>query len=137
MDIQSLKKDVAASTEGQWVSQIPEMGDLRLHVRGENSPKVASLRARKLRAVPKGKRGRDGMPVFAEMMRVTAEVLHEVVLLDWDGLTDGGKPVKFDADLAREWLTNPDFQEFADAVAWASKVVANGDADRTEDIAGN
>lgn len=137
MDIQSLKKDVAASTEGQWVGDIPEMGDLRLRVRGENSPKVAALRARKLRAVPKDKRGRDGMPVFSEMLRVTAEVLHEVVLLGWDGLTNGGKPVKFDADLAREWLTNPDFQEFADAVAWASKVVANGDAERVEDLAGN
>lgn len=137
MDIQNLKRDTAAATEGQWVEDIPEMGDLRLKVRGENSPKVAALRARKLRAVAKDKRGRDGMPVFSEMMRVTAEVLHEVILLDWDGLTNGGKPVKFDADLAREWLTNPDFQDFADAVAWASRVVANGDAERVEDIAGN
>lgn len=137
MDIKSLKRDVAASTEGAWVGEIPEMGDLRLRVRGENSPKVAALRARKLRAVPKSKRGRDGMPVFSEMVRVTAEVLHEVVLLDWDGLTCDGKPVKFDPDLALQWLTDPDYQEFADAVAWSAKVVANGDANRTEDIAGN
>lgn len=137
MDIQSIKRDVAASTEGKWISDIPGCGDLRLRVRGENSPKVAALRARKLRAVPKGKRDRDGAPTFEEMMRVTAEVLHEAVLLDWDGLTNGGKAVKYDADLAREWLTNPDYQEFADAVAWASRVVANGDDEATEDLAGN
>lgn len=53
MDIKSLKRDVAASTEGAWVGEIPEMGDLRLRVRGENSPKVAALQARKMRAVPK------------------------------------------------------------------------------------
>lgn len=137
MDIQSLKKDVAASTEGQWVSDIPEMGQLRLRVRGENSPKVAALRARKLRAVPKDKRGRDGMPIFEEVMRVTTEVLHEAVLLDWDGLTDGGKPVKFSPELAKQWITDPDFQDFADAVAWASKIVANGQADQVEEAAGN
>lgn len=137
MDIKSLKRDVAASTEGAWVGEIPEMGDLRLRVRGENSPKVAALQARKMRAVPKNKRGRDGVPVHSELLRVTAEVLHEVVLLDWDGLTSDGKPVKFDPDLALQWLTDPDYQDFANAVAWASKVVANGDAERTEDIAGN
>ncbi|MCB5411778.1 hypothetical protein [Pseudogemmobacter faecipullorum] len=137
MDIQSLKKDVAASTEGQWVGDIPEMGQLRLRVRGENSPKVAALRARKLRAVPKDKRGRDGMPIYEEVLRVTTEVLHEVVLLDWDGLTNGGKPVKYDPELAKQWITDPDFQDFADAVAWASKIVANGQADQVEEAAGN
>lgn len=137
MDIQDLRKDVAASTEGQWVDEIPGMGELRLRVRGENSPKVAALRARKLRAVPKNKRDRSGAPAFEEMMRVTSEVLHEAVLLDWDGLTNGGDPVAYDADLAKGWLSNPDFQQFADAVAWASQAVANGEAEAAEELAGN
>lgn len=113
------------------------MGDLRLRVRGDGSVKVQALRARKLRAVPKNLRGRDGAPIFAEMLRVTAEVLYEAVLLDWDGLTDGGKPVKFDPELAQEWCTNPDFQEFADAVAWASRAVSGGNAAAAEELAGN
>lgn len=137
MDISSLVLDVEAITEGQWVSDIPGMGDLRLRVRGMRSPKVQKLRARKLRALPKKDRGRDGMPTFEASMRVTAEVLHEAVLLDWDGLTDGGKPVKYDPEVAKQWLTDPRFQRFADAVAAAADYVDNGEAEAVEEIAGN
>jgi hypothetical protein len=45
--------------------------------------------------------------------------------------------VKFNADLALKWLTDPDYHEFADAVFLASQVVAKGNAQRTDDIAGN
>lgn len=137
MDIQSLSIDVAAVEGGQWVGDLPGMGDLRLLVRGFSAPKVQALRARKLRRLPKPDRERDGQPKFEAAMRITAEVLHEAVLLGWEGLSDGGKPVKYDPDLAREWLTDPRFQRFADAVAMAAQIVDNGDAEATEDLAGN
>lgn len=137
MDIKNLKRDLTASQEGQWVSDIPEMGQLRLKVRGDNGARVADVRQRKLRAVPRDKRDRSGNPVFSELLRITAELLYEEILLDWDGLTDGGKPVKYDADLAKEWLTNPEYQDFAEAVAWASKVVANGNDRTAEQVEGN
>jgi hypothetical protein len=137
MDIKSLKRDVAASTEGAWVGEIPEMGDLRLRVRGWNSPIVSNLHSQKTLAVPRDKRRMNGAPIPSETARIVSEVLHEVVLLDWDGLTNDGKPVKFNADLALKWLTDPDYHEFADAVFLASQVVAKGNAQRTDDIAGN
>lgn len=137
MEIKSLKRDLTASQDGQWVDDIPEMGQLRLKVRGDNSLKVVEIRQRKMRAVPKNKRDRAGNPIFSELIRVTAEILHEEILLDWDGLTNDGKPVKYDVELAREWLTNPEYQDFADAVAWASKVVANGNDHLAEDAEGN
>lgn len=137
MDIKNLKRDLAASQEGQWVGDIPEMGQLRLKVRGDNGARVAEVRTRKIRAVSRDKRDRSGNPIFSELLRITAELLHEEILLDWDGLTDGGKPVKYDADLAKEWLTNPEYQDFAEAVAWASKVVANGNDRTAEEVEGN
>ena len=137
MDINSLAIDIEAVQEGRWVGDLPEMGDLRLRVRGFSSPKVQALRARKLRALPKKDRERDGQPKFEAALRVTAEVLHEAVLLDWEGLTDGNKPLPYDADLARQWLTDARFQRFADAVATAAQIVDNGEAEATEELAGN
>lgn len=124
MEIQSLKKDSAAIAEGQWVDGIPGMGELRLKVRGASANAVMEVRARKQRNAPSEDRAPDGSLTVKGALRIETEVLHEAVLLDWDGLTDGGKPVKFDTALAKEWLTNPDFRDFADAVVWASGVVS-------------
>lgn len=137
MDIQSLRKDSALITEGQWIDTIPNMGDLRLRVRGASSPRVVAVRARKQRAVPRNERLRDGSLTVETTIRIETEVLHEAVLLDWDGLTDGGKPVKYDPALAHEWLTNPDFRDFADAVVWASQVADRGIAEQKEEVAEN
>lgn len=124
MDIQSIKKDSAAIAEGQWVDNIPGMGDLRLKVRGSSANYVVAVRARKQRNAPNEDRAADGSLSVDATLRIETEVLHEAVLLDWDGLTDGGQPVKFDATLAKDWLTNPDFRDFADAVVWAASVVS-------------
>ncbi len=124
MDIQSIKKDSAAIAEGQWVDSIPGMGDLRLKVRGSSASHVMAVRARKQRNAPNTDRAPDGSLSVDATLRIETEVLHEAVLLDWDGLTDGGKPVPYDKTLAEQWLTNPDFRDFADAVVWASGVVS-------------
>ncbi len=137
MDIQAIRKDSALITEGQWIDTIPNMGDLRLRVRGASSPRVVAVRARKQRAVPRNERLRDGSLTVETTIRIETEVLHEAVLLDWDGLTDGGKPVKYDPALAEEWLTNPDFRDFADAVVWASQVADRGIDDQKKDITEN
>lgn len=137
MDIASLKVDSAVIAEGTWVSDIPEMGDLKLRVRGWSSPKAKHLLSRKLRAVPKKQRGRDGLPLPKVEDQITAEVLHEAVLLDWSGMTDAGKPLPYDPKLAGEWLSNPDYRPFRDAVSWAARAVDNDEAEATEDLAGN
>lgn len=137
MEISSIKKDSSAIAGGQWVNEIPGCGDLRLRVRGLTSPQVIALRSRLERQVPKDQRERDGSLTVTANLRVFAEVLHKGVLLEWDGLTDGGKPVAYDAVLAEEWLTNPDYRSFADAVTWAASVVDNGNAESTEKLAGN
>lgn len=137
MDIKNLKREVKALDEGRWIDQIPEMGDLRLKVRAETSTKVAALRARKIRLLARQDRERDGSPKFDALLRITSEVLHEAVLLDWDGLTNEGAPVKYDPELAKVWLTDPEYRDFADAVAWAARVAANERDEAIEEAAGN
>ncbi|GGB00597.1 hypothetical protein GCM10011491_30980 [Brucella endophytica] len=126
MEIQSLKRDSAAANAGQWVDDIPGMGDMRLRVRGLSSSTVIALRSRKERKVPRDQRERDGSIKPAVALVIFGEVLHEAVLLEWDGLTNGGVALPYDAELAKEWLTNPDFAPFADAVTYAAQIVDRG-----------
>lgn len=137
MEIKDLKKDSAKIAEGQWVQDIPDMGDLRLMVRGLSSPVVSAARSRKERSATRKERHRDGTLKHETAARITSELLAEVVLMDWDGITSGGKPVKYDAATAAAWLTDPDYQDFANAVAWAALLVDRGEQEITEDLAGN
>jgi len=137
MDIETLKTDPAAISEGRWIGDIPGMGDLELRVRGLSSPAVQQLQSRKLRALPKAERDRDGRPSPEAAARISGEVLAESVLLDWRNVSVGGKAVKFDPALAKKWLTDPAYSRFADAVTTAASYVDNGEVAATEALAGN
>lgn len=137
MDISSLKRDSAAVAAGQWVADIPGLGDVRLRVRGLSSPIVVAVRGRKERKVPRDQRERDGSLKAEVGIQVFGEVLHEAVLLDWEGLTDNGTPVPFDSDLANTWLTDPDFAFFADAVVYAAQIVDKGRVEQSDALLGN
>lgn len=137
MEIASLKKDASAIAGGQWVNDIPEMGDLELRVRGFSSPQVIALRSRLERSVPKSDKNRDGSLKPEAAIRIMKRVLHEAVLLEWRGLTDGGAPVPYSSEQAGEWISNDDYRTFADAVTWAANAVDNGNAESTEELAKN
>ncbi|MGB3834823.1 MAG: hypothetical protein WA975_23495 [Mesorhizobium sp.] len=126
MEISAFRRDSKVVEAGQWIGDIPGMGDLRLRVRGLSTPTAVAYRSRLERAVPRNKRDRDGSLKPEQSLEVFSQVLLEHVLFDWDGITQDGKPVPYSKDLAAEWLTNPDFRPFADAVAWAAGVVDRG-----------
>lgn len=135
MDISALKRDRAKAAAGQWVDDIPGLGDARLRVRGLKSPAVIEAITRKERAVPRSKRERDGSIRSEDGVRILKDVLADIVLIDWQGFTDNGVAVPYDADTAKAWITNPDLEDFAEAVVWAAKVVDLGhDAARDESI---
>jgi len=137
MDIESIKVDPGLIEGGQWVSDIPEMGDLRLRVRGLSSPQATALRTRLLRGLSKKEREPDGSPKHEAALRIGGQVLLECVLLEWDGITSGGKSVPYSKKQAEAWLTDPRYRNFGDAVAWAAQVVDKGRAEIAEEIAGN
>lgn len=136
MDISALKRDSKQVEAGTWINDIPSMGDLRLRVRGMSSPTVAALRARKERKATREEREPDGRLKADVALRIFGEVLHEAVLLEWDGLTQEGRPLPYDPELAKKWLTDPDYLPFADAVTYAAGVVDRGFAATKEDVVG-
>lgn len=130
MDFTANKKNSFAIAAGQWVGDIPGQGEARLRVRGLNSPVVRALRSLKERKVPRDQRERDGAIKAEPQFQIMREILHEAVLLDWDGYSLGGKPLPFSLETAGKYLLDPDFEAFADAVVWAANVVDQGRAEQ-------
>lgn len=137
MEISDLKRDAKGIDEGKWVGDLSGMGDVRLRVRGLSSRTVITVRSTKERAVPRTQRHRDGSLRPDTAMRILGETVFEAVLLDWEGITDSGQPVSYDAELAKRWCTDPDYRFFLDAAVEAASIVDRGEADEREDVAKN
>ena len=137
MEISTIKRNTASIEAGEWVGDIPNMDDVRLRVRGLSSPTVVAVRSRKERKVSRAGRERDGTLKPDVGLTVLGEVLFESVLLDWDGITQDGQPVPYNAELAKTWLTSRDYVGFADAVTWAAQYVDRSTAETKEAVAGN
>lgn len=137
MDISNLKKSTDKVEGGEWVWDIPQMGELRLRVRGLGSELYKQVFSRKQRAVVKADRERDGSIKDDVLHRIRGEALHETILLEWDGLTADGKPYAFDKDVALAWLTDPEYEDFQFAVLYAAGVVGKERGDRTEALSKN
>lgn len=103
---------------GAWVGDIPNMPGLRLKVLGATSKAHVKANQAKLEMARKKSRKDLTGDQVADCMR---EVLAEVTLIEWDGITDGGKPVKFDRALAKKWMTSRNGRALADAVYWAAQ----------------
>lgn len=137
MEISSLKRDTSKVESGMWVENIPSMGTLRLKVRGMGSAPYVNALSELQRAVDHSGRNPDGSIIASRILVMTGEAAYRALLLDWDGLTDDGKPVPYDAALAKRWLTEAEYQTFRDAVFWAANVVDNQRATATAALVKN
>lgn len=137
MDISNLKKSTATVEAGDWVDGIPQMGELRLRVRGLNSAQYKAVFSRKQRAVPKDQRERDNSIKESVLHVIRGEALHEAILLDWSGLTSKNEPVAYDPGQALAWLTDPEFEDFQFAVLYAAGVVGKDREEAGTDLAKN
>lgn len=137
MEIQSLKRNSAAAADGRWVDDIPSMPGVRLRVRGLTSLAAVNCRRIKERRVERKDRERGGGFKPEVEQRLAREVLHEAVLLDWDGLTDGGVVLQYSEELAGQFLLDPDFDAFAGAVTWAAAAVDQDNSETEADEVGN
>lgn len=136
MDIRNLKRDAKAAAEGRWIGDIPNLPDLKLKVRGLSCFAATSLRRAKERAVSRSDRER-GTIVLKVEQRISREVLHEAILLDWEGLTDQGKEIPYTREQAAALLLDEDYDIFAGAVTWAAGVVDTENKDTEDDQTGN
>lgn len=106
LDIDSLAVDPTAAEEGVWASF---MG-ARFKIARHNSNKANALRARlTLDRWEELTAGTEDSDRIAN--EVNAKVLAETVLLDWEGVTKGGKPLEYDAKIGLEYLIDPRFRD--------------------------
>lgn len=129
MEIASLKRDIEKVEAGTWVGDIPGMGTMELRVRGTSSKVYTAKLSRLQRAVEAKDRDRSNNILPSVGVRIMGEAAHEVLLLEWRGLTNDGVDFPYDSETAKLWLTDPAYSQFLDAVMWAANVVDNGKAE--------
>jgi hypothetical protein len=132
MDIQGVKIDPAKVEAGDWVGSIPQMGDLRLRVRGVNNSDWRKIQSRMLDAVPRNKRSGNRIDP-AEQDKIMTALLRDAGLVDWENLMDSGAAVPYSKEAADKYLTDPAWSPFRDAVLWACTEVGHDRAKALDD----
>lgn len=137
MKLSSLKTDSKRAEQGVWVGDIPEMGDVKLLVRGWNNLAFRAQQQKLIRALPRGLR--SGMQLLPKVQdQISAKCMRDTILLDWRNIqADDGSPIHYDRELAGKLLEDPDSRAFFDAVMWASMNIADGQAEEEEGLEKN
>lgn len=140
MDIKRVKVDAARGERGDWIGDIPGMGDLRLHVRGFANTDYTAFIVREVGAAPKEQRegGRVGAALLPNVRdAITTRGIVEHILLGWENLTEGDEPVAYSKEMAMNYLSDPDFRVFSAAVEWAAGQVDQIRAEEVRGASGN
>lgn len=125
MKLNDMAIDPVKFEQGDWVSDIPDMGALRLKVRGIGNSDFRKMQNRLIEAEPRQYKV-GGRIAPDRQDNIQSLCLLHTVLIDWDGLRDEiEQPIPYSKDLARELLTDPRYKRFRDAVTWAASVVAD------------
>ena len=134
MKLTANKINSARREEGAWVKDLPDMEDLELKVRGVGNSDYRRMQTALLKTVPPKERRKGLLPATQD--RIAVELQVETLLEDWKNVTDdAGKPIPFSKETAREILSNPDYEVFRNAVAYAAGVVAEDEEEgREEDV---
>jgi hypothetical protein len=138
MKLSAVAIDPVAHEEGEWVDNIPEMGDLRLKVRGFGNSDWRRHASKLSAAVPREKKRGGIVDDPQEIDRINTSCLVNACLLDWSGLSDDAdQPLPYSKAKAAELLNDPSLRRLRDAVLWAASTVGEQLAASKEAIAGN
>ena len=120
MKLASLKIDSAKLEQGDWVDDIPGVGDIRLLVRGIGNDDYRRRQAELTAALPRHMRKEP-----AAQDKVANALIVETLLEGWEKVEgDDGKPLPFSREAVLAILSDPDMRAFNDGVIWAASVVA-------------
>ncbi len=137
MKLSNLKVNSARLEKGAWVGDIPEMGELRLKVRGFGNADDKRIQAREIERIPRHLRVRGKISDEAQDAIMNARI-KGALLVDWEGLTDDGdQPLKLEPGLLDQVLSDPDFGKLRTAIIWAASIVAEDDAEGAKGDAKN
>lgn len=125
MDLATVRVDMTRAKAGEWIKDIPGLGDIELKVRGSNTPQFRLAQAKAQRAIPREARREGGMLDPEAADAALGRALVEGVLIDWRNVTLGEAAVPFSPETAEKLLSDPEMAIFRDGVAWAADLVAN------------
>lgn len=138
MKLGSLKTDLAKVEKGMWIDDIPDMGNLRLHVRPIGNPDYRRVYGQLVDSTPRDKKRGGLVTDFETKQQIAGRALADTVLLGWENLEgDDGAPLAYDVALAKKLLLDPEMTAFRDAVSWAATVAQEQSLGTAEANAGN
>ena len=136
MKLSDRKIDLQKREEGAWVKDIPEFGDLELKVRGSGNKDWARMEQKLIAAVPRQRRVNGLEP--EDRLRINSALILKCSLLDWRGIENGtGEPLPYSEEVAKQYLSNPEYEAFVWACVWAANVVAEQGQEEIEQDAKN
>jgi hypothetical protein len=128
MKLSTIKAMDERREQGAWVDNIPNLGQVRLRVRGIGNSDYRRL-------LNKLNRKRRGDATLDDQDEMVTECLIETVLLDWTGvLAEDGAALPFSKAAAREFLQ---YSFVRDAVISAASSVTEDDSESQEDALKN
>jgi len=131
MKLSNLKIDSSKLEQGDWIGDIPGLGDIRLRVRGLGNDDYRRRQSELSAALPRHMRKEP-----AEQDKVMNTLIVETLLEGWENVEDDtGAPLPFTRENVLEILADPDMRAFSDGVVWAAGIVSERrKADLDDDV---
>lgn len=126
---------LALVDNGTWVGDLDCAPGVELLVCGFQSQEARKALEKKQALARTKNRNK---PLSADQLaRCTQEVLAEVVLKGWKGLSDGKKEIAYSKELATKWLTSRNGEKFAGLVLQAAHKLDDQANDFAADVTKN
>lgn len=116
MDIVSVKRNIAARENGDWVDDLakdmPAAGDLRVKTRGWYSHAARERRA-ELEAARTDEHRKNAYTQAQRKVEEDRIILLEECLLGWENLTEGGKTIEYSPSEAQRIVYDEAYEDLA------------------------
>lgn len=137
MKLSTVAVDPKAIEDGEWVKNLPEMDDLELLCRGQNSMAWRTVQRKELNKLPRNVRNLpDGLPLKIQD-KVNNACMIEAGVIGWKNLELDDGPKEFSKELLASLINDPVRQIFRDACFAAVSRVGISIAKADEELAGN
>lgn len=115
-EIETAYLDIDAINDGKWMALGTEFPDVEVLARGLSAPGAKKLRQHLRRTAPKSDRLSNGQLSEEAEDNILKIVVARECVLDWKGLSSGGKPLLFSTEALEGIMNEPRARRIAAAV---------------------
>jgi hypothetical protein len=136
-ELESAYLDVAAIEEGRWQELGADFPGVAILARGLTAPGAKAMEMKLMREAPKKDRIFNGQLTEEALNRIRKKVVIEKCILDWRGLSSGGKPLPFSKETLEGIMNEPRARKIAAAMVQAILDLEQTIVAAEDDIVGN